>query len=60
MAEGDSCGDSRQPKGRWEVPESGTWQGGGRRWSQRTILLSLSLHLGQNHPSCLAYRSKVY
>lgn len=58
-----SWGDSRQPRSRREVPgsEGGkeVKEGGGRR-TQRTILLSLPLCLGQNHLSCLAYRRKIY
>lgn len=37
--------------------EGGKEVGGG---GPREQSCSLSLHLGQNHPSCLAYRSKVY
>lgn len=68
MPVGIAGGDPRQPEGRREVEgatgsggcqEVGEGRSGGGR-TQRTVLLSLPFCLGQNHPSCLAYRNKVY
>lgn len=65
---GIAGGNLGQPEGRREVEgatgnggcqEVGEGRNGGGR-TQRTILLSLPVCLGQNHPFCLAYRNKVY